>query len=134
MTKYYSKIDNSIICSHISKKDTTQYRTDLSDPEEILQVSIRLLDKGVHVKPHKHIPIKKTTIGTQEAWVVIEGQILAKIYDIDDQILNEIFIESGDLVVFFRGGHELLATKETIFYELKTGPYYGYENDKEPIN
>ncbi len=134
MKNYYSKIDNSLICSHVTKEDAIRSRTDISSPEEILQVSVRLLDAETHVRPHKHIPVKKTTIGTQEAWVVIDGQILARIYDTDDQLLKELSLKSGDLMVFFRGGHELLATEDTIFYELKTGPYYGYENDKEPIN
>ena len=86
------------------------------------------------MKPHKHLATKKTTTGTQEAWIVIEGEILAKVYDIDDKHLEDIYLTSGDMTVFYRGGHELLARKETIFYELKTGPYYGYENDKKPIN
>ena len=134
MKKIYSKVDESLICCHVSKNDATQYRNDMSDTSEILQSSVRLLDEGTHVKPHKHLPIKKSTIGTQEAWIVIEGEILAKVYDIDDEHIHNISLISGDMMVFYRGGHELLATKETIFYELKTGPYYGYENDKKPIN
>mgnify|MGYP003628005078 FL=1 len=134
MEKIYSKIDKSLICCHVSKKDATQYRNDMGDTSEILQSSVRLLDEGTHVKPHKHLPIIKQTIGTQEAWIVIEGKILAKIYDINDEYLLDLSLISGDMMVFYRGGHELLATKETIFYELKTGPYYGYENDKEPIS
>lgn len=134
MKKVYSKVDKSLICCHVSKNDATQYRNDMSGASEILQSSVRLLGEGTHVQPHKHLPIKKSTIGTQEAWIVIEGEILAKIYDTDDEHICNIPLISGDMVVFYRGGHELLATKETIFYELKTGPYYGYENDKEPIN
>jgi hypothetical protein len=134
MKKIYSTIDKSLICCHVSKTDASQYRKDLSNPLEILQSSVRLLSKNTHVKPHKHLPIEKTTLGTQEAWVVIEGEILAKIYDLNDKYLLDLPLTSGDMAVFYRGGHELLATKETIFYELKTGPYHGYENDKEPIN
>lgn len=134
MKKIYSKVDESLICCHVSKGDATQYRNDMGDKSEILQSSVRLLDEGTHVKAHKHSPVKKTTTGTQEAWIVIEGEILTKVYDIDDEHIHNISLTSGDMIVFYRGGHELLATKETIFYELKTGPYYGYANDKEPIN
>tara|TARA_R110002153_G_scaffold271481_1_gene438872 strand:+ start:435 stop:839 length:405 start_codon:yes stop_codon:yes gene_type:complete len=134
MIKINSKIDKSLLCCHVSKGDATQYRNDMGDESEILQSSVRLLDEGTHIQPHKHLLVKKTTIGTQEAWVVIEGEILAKIYDINDEYLETVPLISGDMMVFYRGGHELLAIKESIFYELKTGPYYGFENDKESIN
>ena len=64
----------------------------------------------------------------------IYSKIGRPIYDTNNEHIHNISLISGDMMVFYRGGHELLATKETIFYELKTGPYYGYENDKEPIN
>jgi len=134
MKKVFSKVDQSLLCYQLSRSDVTVGRVDLSDAVEILQASAMVLEKGRHVRAHKHLPTKKNTIGTQEAWVVVDGQVLARVYDIDNSFLNEICLESGDLIVFFRGGHELLATKKTIFYELKTGPYLGRENDLEPIS
>ena len=134
MNSLISKVNGSILCSWINKDEVKKYRSDISNETEIIQVSARLLKKDTHVKAHKHFPIKKETIGTQEAWIVIDGKISAKVYDIDDSLLEEIQINSGGLIAFYRGGHELLVLDETIFYEIKTGPYYGYENDKEQIN
>ena len=134
MSKIISKIDGSDICCYIKSHEVGEYRTDMSNTSEILQTSARLLERGTHIKAHRHLPTKKEIVGTQEAWIVIRGEILATIYDLDNSELAKITVSSGDMIVFYRGGHELLAiSEETIFYELKTGPYLGYENDKEQL-
>ena len=62
------------------------------------------------------------------------GKIKALIYDIDKTLLEEITINEGGCIVLFRGGHSLTSiVDDTIFYEIKSGPYRGYENDKEDI-
>jgi len=46
-----------------------------------------------------------------------------------------VILEDGDCLVLFRGGHSLeVLDKNTIMYEFKTGPYFGFEKDKETIN
>ena len=79
--------------------------------------------------------MKRSTIGTQEAWVVISGKLLAEIYDIDDSVLKNIIIEEGGAIILYRGGHALEVLEDnTIFYEFKNGPYGGIENDKKQID
>jgi len=107
----------------------------LSPDEEYLQISGRKLEKGLKVNAHKHIPIERKTDITQEAWIVFEGCIKGTFYDLDDSVLYETKIRKGDVIVLFRGGHSLeVLDKDTIFYEFKTGPYYGIEADKEAID
>jgi len=133
--KIYSKIEtNKLISSIISLEDIGCYRTDISPDNEFLQVSARNLKNITSVKAHKHKPIIRKTTITQEAWIVYKGKIKATIYDIDKTILKEIIIVDGGCIVLYNGGHSLTSLEEnTIFYEIKTGPYYGYENDKEDI-
>ena len=72
---------------------------------------------------------------TQEAWVVFEGCVKGTFYDLDDSVLYETKIKKGDVICLFRGGHSLEVLEEdTIFYEFKTGPYFGVDADKESIN
>lgn len=62
------------------------------------------------------------------------GKVKATIYDLDKAFLKEVIINDGGCLVLYHGGHSLTCLEEnTIFYEIKTGPYYGYENDKEDI-
>ena len=136
MKKVYSKVDkNKLILSLMRYDDVSEYRTDICPDEEYLQISGRKLQKGLKVKAHKHIPIERKTDITQEAWVVFDGCIKGTFYDLDDSVLYETEIRKGDVIVLFRGGHSLeVLDKDTIFYEFKTGPYYGVEVDKERIN
>ena len=135
MKRFYSHIEpNKLIFSLLRLKDITNYREDLSPDSEYLQVSGRKLAKGVSVAPHRHIPIERKTDITQEAWVVLEGSVRGTFYDLDNTILYETNINAGDCVVLYRGGHSLeVKDEDTLFYEFKTGPYYGVEADKETI-
>ena len=131
----YSKQNPELlICSYISLDEISSYRTDISPEKEFLQVSARKLDDNIHVKSHIHKKIQRTTTITQEAWIVYRGKIKATIFDIDKTLLSEITITKGDCIVLYNGGHSLTCLEDdTIFYEIKNGPYYGYENDKENI-
>ena len=136
MERIYSKVDkNKLVLALMRFDDISEYRTDLSPDGEYLQISGRKLEKGLKVKAHKHTPIERKTDITQEAWVVFEGCIKGTFYDLDDSVLYETEIGKGDVIVLFRGGHSLeVLDEDTIFYEFKTGPYYGVEADKEAID
>lgn len=129
-----SRLNETIICSYINMDEISEYRTDLSPEKEILQGCARKLKDNIFVAPHKHLPIERATIGTQEAWVVIEGKILAALYDVDDVFLAEIELNAGSCMIFFNGGHSLkVLENNTFFYEFKNGPYYGFDTDKHNI-
>ena len=136
MDRIYSKVDtDKLVLALMRFIEISEYRTDLSPDEEYLQISGRKLEKGLKVKAHKHIPIERKTDITQEAWVVFEGCIKGTFYDLDDSVLYETEIGKGDVIVLFRGGHSLeVLDEDTIFYEFKTGPYFGVEADKEAIS
>ena len=136
MERVYSKVDkDKLVLALMRYNEISEYRTDLSPDEEYLQISGRKLEKGLKVKAHKHIPIERKTDITQEAWVVFEGCIKGTFYDLDDSVLYETEIGKGDVIVLFRGGHSLhVLDEDTIFYEFKTGPYFGVEADKEAIS
>ena len=136
MEKYYSRIEqNKLIFSLLRFKDITGKRKDLSPPEEYLQVCGRVLCKDVVIPAHRHLEIKRESVLTQESWVILEGQVRATFYDLDDSFLCEREVNKGDVIVLYRGGHKLEVLKDnTIFYEFKNGPYYGVQKDKEKIN
>ena len=136
MERVYSKVNKDTLVLALMRYDEiSEYRTDLSPDEEYLQISGRKLEKGLKVKAHKHTPIERKTNITQEAWVVFEGCIKGTFYDLDDSVLYETEIGKGDVIVLFRGGHSLeVLDEDTIFYEFKTGPYFGVEAAKEAIS
>jgi hypothetical protein len=134
--KIYSKKDkDKLIFSLFRFSEITERRTDLSPDEEILQVCGRKMNQGVFVPAHRHLETNRNTNLTQEAWVLLKGKVKAIFYDLDDSYLCKRIINSGDVVVLYRGGHALeVLEDDTIFYEFKNGPYHGVEKDKEKIN
>jgi cupin fold WbuC family metalloprotein len=135
MNQIFSKLDETkLICAFVKKNQINNYRLDLSPPEEFLQVCARKLDIEVKVSPHKHTFIERQSDITQECWIILDGKLKAEIFDLDGTFLQDIILESGDCITLYRGGHSLECLAEnTLFYELKNGPYYGVEIDKKAI-
>lgn len=130
--KIYSKIKkDKILCIINKKNDITKKRIDLCEENDFLQVSCKKLDKKDKFLPHKHLEQERITNNTHESWIVIEGLIKVKIYDIDDKKIHEEFINPGDCFVSISCGHSLeVIDNNTIMYEFKNGPYNGVEKDK----
>ncbi len=136
MERFYSKINKDKLVFCILRKDEiTAKRVDLSPDDEFMQVCGRVMSKGTHVPAHKHIETHRKSNLTQESWVVLQGEVEAKFYDLDNSTLCTRRIKSGDVVVLYRGGHSMtVIDDQTIFYEFKNGPYYGVSKDKEKID
>ena len=136
MEKIYSKIKPGILLHVINRiEDITTERQDLSPEEEFLQVACFSVDKEKKPNPHKHLEHIRTTDITQESWLIVEGSIKIILYDLDDKIIKEEILKSGDCLITFRGGHDFIVLKEnTKIYEYKTGPYQGKEKDHVSID
>lgn len=135
MQKIYSKIDPYILIgSYIKKSQINEYRIDISPDNEFVQVCARKLSNGIKIPAHKHLINNRETNLTQECWIILEGKVKANIYDLNDEFLDSIILNSGDCISLFRGGHSLETLEpNTYFYEIKNGPYYGVKNDKVSI-
>jgi len=66
--------------------------------------------------------------------VIISGKVKAILYDLDDTIISEPVLDTGDVSITLYGGHTYeILEDDTLVYEYKTGPYLGPEKDKEFI-
>jgi len=132
MLKVYSSVEKDVLLLSLVRRDEIEtQRQDMSPDEEFLQVATKKINAGDYFRPHRHLPCHKVANITQEAWVILNGQVQGIFYDLDETKALEITLNSGDCVVIFRGGHALRClTDDTILYEFKTGPYYGAKQDK----
>jgi len=130
-----SIVDPEIILFSINRfEEITSERIDLCPQNEFLQVSCKKIPCGTQFKPHKHLTLHRATDNTHEAWIVLDGEIEATFYDIDDSVIRVTILKTGDCAVVFRAGHSFKVLKDnTILYEVKNGPYYGQEKDKKFI-
>ncbi len=120
-----------LILTVIRKEDITHSRHNITPDEQYLQAGAKRLKADEYFPPHYHLPCEKTATITEEAWVILNGSVEGKFYDLDHTHLETIVLNDGDCIVLYKGGHSLRNLEEgTIMYEFKTGPYYGREKDK----
>ena len=136
MKKIYSRVDEGKLLHIINRYDEIESRTDVAPTDEFLQLATLKMEKGKTFRPHKHI-WKDNPSGhfgkviAQESWVVIKGSVKVHLYDLDDELIEEIVITQGDCSMTFEGGHTYTILEEdTVVYEYKTGPYHGHKLDK----
>lgn len=136
MNYIYSKKNPDVILAIVNRlEDLTDERKNLVPDNEYLQVSFFNMNKNKTFKAHKHIFQEKVCKITQESFVIIKGSIKAIIYDLDDEVSDEIILKQGDCIITLYGGHNYLGLEDnTVIYEHKIGPYYGIEKDKIFIN
>ena len=137
MKKIYSKIEpNKLLHIIVRKDDLVKGRTEVVSEEHFIQCALLNMEKDKTFKPHKHIWKNRTRdVIAQESWVVIQGKVKCTFFDIDDKVIDEPILQSGDASFTLEGGHTYtILEDDTLVYEYKTGPYKGQENDKEFLN
>ena len=136
MEKIFSKIYPTILLHIVVRKeDLLEGRTDVIPDKHFLQCAALNMNKGKTFKPHRHIwKHRSGNVIAQESWVVINGSVKAIFYDVDDTILKEVILKTGDASFTLEAGHTYnILEDNTLVYEYKTGPYEGVELDKEFI-
>ena len=137
MEKIYSKVNpDKLLHIVVRKDDMVSGRTEVVSEEHFIQCALLNMEKDKTFKPHKHIWKNRTRdVIAQESWVVIQGKVRCTFFDIDDNIIEEPILNSGDASFTLEGGHTYtILEDETLEYEYKTGPYEGQSLDKEFIN
>ena len=133
MKKIYSKVEpNKLLHIVVRKDDLVKGRTEVVSEEHFIQCALLNMEKNKTFKPHKHIWKNRTRdVIAQESWVVKQGKVKCTFFDIDDTIIEEPILESGDASFTLEGGHTYtILEDDTLVYEYKTGPYEGQELDK----
>ena len=136
MKLIYSKVNpDKLLHIVVRKDDIVSGRTEVVSEEHFIQCALLNMEKDKTFKPHKHIWKNRTRdVIAQESWVVIQGKVRCTFFDIDDNIIEEPILNSGDASFTLYGGHTYeILEEDTIVYEYKTGPYLGIELDKKII-
>ena len=122
------------IIQRYKPSESQRGRDDIVPACHNLQVARIDVDGGVKYSPHKHIMLERGTFGTQECWIVIDGNVKVTYYDTNDEMLCERFLHFGDVSITLSGGHgyEIMDGGAHVI-EIKNGPYYGREKDKSAI-
>ena len=83
--------------------------------------------EGGEIARHVHVPLERHLVGTSEVLVLRSGRCLIDIYDDDRQLVATRELQTGDIMLMVGGGHGFRMLEDTVFLEVKQGPYTGLE-------
>lgn len=112
-----------IIRGGINPKETSF----LTPPEFNAQVGFVVYPMGGEIPRHAHLPVERRIVGTSEVLMVKKGRCLFDIYNEERELVTTRELRAGDVVIMVKGGHGFRMTEDTIFLEIKQGPYKGLD-------
>ena len=103
------------------------------NPSDPLQYGLFRFNKGETQQPHIHKNRgRKAWHKTQEFTFIVSGEIEAEFYSLDKVLVEKIILRENDFAMLYDGGHGFKTLKNnTIYFEVKSGPYINIETDKE---
>jgi len=101
--------------------------TFLTPPEFKQQVGYVVYPEGGEVARHLHKPLERHLIGTSEVLVLRRGRCLMDVYNNKRELIATRELEAGDVMLMVGGGHGFRMLEDTVFLEVKQGPYSGID-------
>jgi len=108
-----------------------------SDKVEPIQASRMCYNGGKMFDTHKHKMRPRLSNYTQECFIIHKGKIRIEIYSEESSMdslnnIGTIEAKAGDIVILYKGYHGLIVLEDnSIFYEIKNGPFTNVKEDKE---
>jgi hypothetical protein len=96
-----------------------------SPPDFSQQIGLMTRPAGYTVPAHVHNLVERRIEHTQEVLMIRNGSCQINLFDENNEVAHEIFLESGDVILLAHGGHEIVMTTECEILEVKQGPYAG---------
>ncbi|PWH19782.1 MAG: hypothetical protein DDG58_04155 [Ardenticatenia bacterium] len=110
----------------IIRRDYLPDKTTFVTPDSYYQqAGFVVYPRGGVVRRHMHLPIQRHLVGTSEALIVRKGRVEAELFALDKTPLGTWILEEGDIILLVAGGHGFRCLEDTVFLEIKQGPYTG---------
>jgi hypothetical protein len=123
---------NNLICKIIypDYELSNKFYTEDSLP---IQVASFNKDSGDVIENHIHLKNKRIVEETGEIIIVQKGKIEVKIFDSEKNLLATEILNNNCIACFYGGGHGFKMLTDTLFLEIKQGPY-NEKLDKEKFH
>ena len=101
--------------------------TFLTPPEFKQQVGYVVYPAGGEVKRHLHRNLERHLVGTSEVLLLRRGRCEIDIYNDERELVATRELREGDITLMVGGGHGFRMQEDTVFLEIKQGPYTGMD-------
>lgn len=113
---------------YIIRTEMQPTQTTFLTPDEFKQqVGFVVYPKDGEVARHTHKPLERHLIGTSEVLLLKKGCCLMDIYNDARELISTHELRQGDLMLMVGGGHGFRMLEDTVFLEVKQGPYTGLD-------
>ena len=114
--------------AYIIRADMTPDKTTFLTPSELnLQVGFVVYPEGGEIARHVHLPVGRHIVGTPEVLVIKKGRCEVDLYNDKREWVATRDLSEGDVILMVGGGHGFRMTEDTVFLEIKQGPYTGLD-------
>jgi len=105
--------------------------TFLTPPEFKQQVGFIVYPAGGEIQRHVHRPLERHLVGTSEVLIVRRGRCEIDIYNDERELVATRELGQGDIMLMVGGGHGFRMLEDTVFLEVKQGPYTGLDEKSD---
>jgi hypothetical protein len=110
----------------IIRKDYMPESTTFISPDSYYQqLGFVVYPIGGEVVRHSHLPLQRHLVGTPETLLIRKGKAEVELFAMDKTQLGTWTLEEGDMIQLVSGGHRFACLADTVFLEIKQGPYTG---------
>jgi hypothetical protein len=112
----------------IIRRELTPSATNFLTPTEFpQQVGFVVYPAGGVVERHVHRSVERKIKGTSEVLLVKKGRCEVDIYSSTKETVATRELREGDILLLVEGGHGFRMIEDTVFLEIKQGPYTGVD-------
>ncbi len=119
--------NGQVLCLLIRANLLPDKTTFITPPEYKQQVGFVVYPAGGEIIRHIHRSLERHLIGTSEVLLVKKGHCLIDIYNDAHELVDTRELWAGDVMLMVGGGHGFRMLEDTIFMEIKQGPYAGMD-------
>ncbi len=128
------KHNNKTLARLIAPGDVKEGLNFFSEDGDFIQVGEWNYGKDKDLLAHIHNEVPRTVTRTCETLYVISGKLEAKIYTLEEELVDTFEVNAGDILVLLECGHGYKTLEDnTRVLEVKNGPYLGAEVDRRRI-
>lgn len=114
--------------AYIIRAEMSPQKTTFLTPSEFKQqVGFVVYPAGGEIQRHDHRPLERHLFGTSEVLIVQKGRCEIDIYDDNRELVATRELGRGDIMLMVGGGHGFRMLEDTVFLEIKQGPYTGVD-------
>lgn len=117
----------TVLCYLIRAQKPPQKTSFLTPPSFPQQVGYIVYPAGGVIPAHVHKPIPRHLMGTSEVLLVQKGRCEIDIYNNARELVATRQLCAGDILIAVGGGHGFRMLEDTVFLEIKQGPYIGID-------